>query len=81
MSLGGFVLTAMSIIATMKDNTKPLDKNERTTDARRLLLNRPQTYAILMTNFILACWIYGFMFLYFSVVKTLSNSFTDLVVV
>lgn len=75
MSLGGFVLASMAIIASMKDNTDPKNQKEPTT-GREFLFNSP-TYNLLIKSFSWSCIFYVAIFLYFSIIRSIADDLEE----
>jgi hypothetical protein len=73
MSLGGFVLTAMAVIAASKDNTRRLKEGEVPESGKEFFYNS-KAYIALIRSFSWACVVYGVGFLFFSVLRTSAGS-------
>lgn len=73
MSLGGFVLAAMAIIASSKDNTEKVNNIKEAKTGKEFFYNSP-AYNILINSYSWACTVYGGMFLVFSFLRTSSES-------
>lgn len=73
MSLGGFVLAAMAIIASVKDGTPKLKENEMAETGRDFFYNS-SAYLILLKSFVEACFVYAAIFLYFSIVRSMADT-------
>ncbi|MFN4256616.1 MAG: hypothetical protein ACK4Q5_16560 [Saprospiraceae bacterium] len=72
-SLGGFVLTAMAIIASMRDNTPRLEEDAEPTSGKEYFFNSP-AYHQLIRAFSWACRVYGGSFLWFCILRTAAVS-------
>lgn len=72
MSLGGFVLAAMAIVASIKQDV-PIQDQSKATSPKGYFFNT-KAYSLLMSSFSGACIVYGFSFLYFSVVRAFAES-------
>lgn len=73
MSLGGFVLASMAILASIKDSTEKTEPGDKPKTGRQFLFNS-KAYGLLIKSFSWACLVYGLAFLYFSVLRTLADS-------
>jgi len=73
MSLGGFVLAAMAIVASIKQDV-PVVKVGKARSPKEYFFNT-KGYALLMKSFTGACIIYSVSFLYFSTVRSFAESF------
>ena len=73
MSLGGFVLAAMAIIASVKEGTGKIKEKEIAETGKEFFYNSP-AYPILLKSFVRACFVYGTIFLYFSVVRSTADT-------
>lgn len=73
MSLGGFVLAAMAIIASSKDNTTKVHNLNEAKTGKEFFFNSP-AYNILINSYSWACMVYGGMFLIFSFLRISSES-------
>lgn len=72
MSLGGFVLAAMTIIATLKFDTRELAKGEIAQTGKEYFFNSP-SYKSLIGCFFWACIVYGISYIYFCFLRILSD--------
>ena len=72
MSLGGFILAAMAIVASMKQDV-PIMNSDRALSAKDYFFNT-NGYTLLMKSFTGACIIYSISFLYFSLVRAAIES-------
>lgn len=72
MSLGGFILAAMAIVASMKQDV-PAINSDKALSAKDYFFNT-NGYTLLMRSFTGACIIYCGSFLYFSVVRAAAES-------
>lgn len=73
LSLGGFVLAAMAIIASMKESTTKVDDYKDGKTGKEFFFNSP-AYKPLINSYQWACILYGGVFLLFSIVRTISDS-------
>lgn len=71
MSLGGFVLASMAIIASMKDNTNT-QRNNEATNGREFFFNS-SAYNLLIKSFSWSCIFYVIIFLYFSIIRSIAE--------
>jgi hypothetical protein len=78
MSLGGFVLAAMAIIASSKDNTAKVNNIKEAKTGKEFFYNSP-AYNILINSYSWACTVYGGMFLVFSLLRTTSDSLAPII--
>jgi hypothetical protein len=72
MSLGGFILAAMAILASMKQDV-PAINSDKALSAKDYFFNT-KGYPLLMKSFTGACIIYSCSFLYFSVIRAAAES-------
>ena len=73
MSLGGFVLAAMAIIASVKEGTAKIKENEIAETGKDFFYNS-SAYPMLLKSFVQSCLLYGAIFLYFSVVRSAADN-------
>jgi hypothetical protein len=77
MSLGGFVLAAMAIIASSKDSATKVNNLKEAKTGKEFFYNSP-AYNILINSYSWACTVYGGVFLVFSLLRTTSESLSPI---
>lgn len=73
MTLAGFVITAMAVVSATKDSTPKVVDYENADSGRGYLFNSP-AFKALVKAYTDACLIFGFAFLFFSSLRTVSES-------
>lgn len=75
LSAGGFVLAAIAILASMKQNVKKLEGHERPSSGRELLFNS-DGYQNIIKVYANCAFVFLFLFIYFTVLRSISETIT-----